>query len=270
MFNVSIATVMQQLLFFFLVVIAPIWDLYATPKLKRDPSSENKIRHYRTICIQLWIASALAVVVIGFRPLFTISPSPAEISWLLPHAWVRYLVESLIAIAFIIIVVFPMGIVIWRKLTKRQRKYAGAASLKSFSYFFPATWTERRWWVLVSITAGVCEEVVFRGFLLHYLHVFPWTLSLTLALLVSSAIFGFNHLYQGAGGVAGTAILGFLFGLLFLLTGNLLLPIILHGVMDLRLLAVLRPPADTPAERSSAGYNSSLSRRGSRDRVPSL
>jgi membrane protease YdiL (CAAX protease family) len=46
--------------------------------------------------------------------------------------------------------------------------------------------------------------------------------------------------YQGAGGVAGSAIVGFLFGLLFLLTGNLLLPIIFHGVMDLRMLAILR------------------------------
>jgi Type II CAAX prenyl endopeptidase Rce1-like len=100
---------------------------------------------------------------------------------------------------------------------------------------------------LAGFTAGVCEETLFRGFLLHYLQVFPWTLNLTLALLISSVIFGFNHLYQGAGGVAGSAIVGFLFGLLFLLTGNLLLPIIFHGVIDLRMLAILRPPTDTPS-----------------------
>jgi len=99
--------------------------------------------------------------------------------------------------------------------------------------------------VFVCITAGVCEETLFRGFMLHYLHVFPWTLNLTLALLISSVIFGLNPLYQGASGVAGTAIVGFLFGLLFLLTGNLLLPFIFHGVMDLRMLAILRPPAAT-------------------------
>jgi len=76
---------------------------------------------------------------------------------------------------------------------------------------------------------------------------YPWTLNLTLALLISSVIFGLNHLYQGAAGVAGSAIVGFLFGLLFLLTGNLLFPIIFHGVIDLRMLAILRPPADTPS-----------------------
>jgi membrane protease YdiL (CAAX protease family) len=236
---------MQHLLFLFLLVVAPIWDLYAIPKLKRDPSSEQKIRYYRMICAWLWIASAFAVVAVGFRPLFTIGPSPGEISWLFLRPWVRYLVEALIAIFAIISVVFPVGIVIWKKLTKRPRKYSSAAALKSFSYLFPATWTERRWWVFVSITAGVCEETLFRGFMLHYLHVFPWTLNLSLALLISSVAFGLNHLYQGAAGAAGTAVVGFLFGLLFLLTGNLLLPIILHGAIDLRLLAILRTPADT-------------------------
>src|SRR6266852_5598975 len=238
MFNVSVAMLIQHLLFLFLLVVAPIWDLYDTRRLKRNPSSEQKIRYYKTICTWLWIASALAVVAIGFRPLLTIRALPGEISWLLLHAWVRYLVEALIAIFVILSVVLPVGTVIWKKLTKRPLKYSSAA-LKSFGYFFPATWTERRWWVFVCITAGVCEETLFRGFLLHYLHVFPWTLNLTLALLISSVVFGCNHLYQGAGGVAGTAIVGFLFGLLFLLTGNLLLPIIFHGVMDLSMLAIV-------------------------------
>ena len=242
------ATASAHLLFFFLLIVAPVWDLYAIPKLKRNPSSENKIRYYKMICGWMWIGSALAVAAIGYRPLFTINPSPAEISWLLPHRWVCYLVEALMAITFIIIVVLPAGMVMRKKLMKRPLKYsAGAAAVKSFGYFLPATWTERRWWVFVSITAGVCEEILFRGFMLHYLHVFPWTLNLTLALLISSVIFGIHHLYQGASGVAGTAIFGTFFGLLFLLTGNLLLPIILHAVMDLRLLVILRPPADAPA-----------------------
>src|SRR6266481_8976170 len=78
MFNVSVEALMQHLLFLFLLVVAPIWDLYDTRKLKRNPSSEQKIRYYKTLCTWLWIASALAVVAIGFRPLITISPTPGE------------------------------------------------------------------------------------------------------------------------------------------------------------------------------------------------
>ena len=36
------------------------------------------------------------------------------------------------------------------------------------------------------------KKLSSAGFMLHYLHVFPWTLNLTLALLISSVIFGFN------------------------------------------------------------------------------
>jgi membrane protease YdiL (CAAX protease family) len=122
--------------------------------------------------------------------------------------------------------------------------------LKSFEYFFPATRTERHWWVLVCITAGFCEETLFRGFMLHYLHVSPWTLNLTMALVISSLIFGLGHLYGGVGGVVGSAMTGFLLGLLFMLSGNLLLPIILHALIDLRLLAILRPPAEQTAAAS--------------------
>ena len=84
---------------------------------------------------------------------------------------------------------------------------------------------------------------MFRGFLLRYLHAAPWTLNLTLALLISAIVFGMQHLYLGPGGVLSTIIAGFVFGLLFLLTGNLLAPIVFHAVSDLRMLLFLRPPA---------------------------
>src|ERR1700731_5145296 len=87
MFNVSVATPLQHLLFLFLFVVAPIWDLYATPKLKRNPTSEKKIRYYKTICTWLWIASALAVVAIGLRPVFTIILSPGKSSGLFWPPW---------------------------------------------------------------------------------------------------------------------------------------------------------------------------------------
>ncbi len=116
--------------------------------------------------------------------------------------------------------------------------------MKGFGWFFPVTWTERRWFSFVCVTAGICEEVLFRGFLLHYLNAGPWALNLTLALVLAGVIFGLQHLYQGPAGAASTAVMALLFSLLFLLTGNLMLPIILHAVTDLRLLVLLRPPND--------------------------
>jgi membrane protease YdiL (CAAX protease family) len=246
MFNASAATLVQHLLFLFLLVIAPLWDFYDTRRLKKNPASERKISYYKTLCAWLWIASVVAYSAAGWRPLFTIHPAPSQIPWLLEHAWVFYLVEVAIAL-FVALTLLPVAIVIRKKIKKEPRKYSSADALKSLDYFFPATWTERRWWVFVCMTAGICEESLFRGFLLHFLHVFPLTLNFTLALLISSAIFGLNHLYGGTSGVVGSAVAGFLFGLLFVLTGNLLLPMLLHAAIDLRMLVVLRPPAITQA-----------------------
>ncbi len=239
----SAATLVQHLLFLFLLVVAPIWDFYDTSRLKKNPGSPQKIRYYKTLTAWLWISSILALLAVGWRPLLTIGPAPSEIPWLLEHVWVFYLVEVVISL-FVALMLLPLAVVFWKKVKKQPRKYSSADAFKALSYFLPARWTERRWFAFLCVTAGICEEILFRGFLLHYLHVFPWTLNLTLALLIAALIFGLQHLYQGAGGAASTVVIGLLFSLLFLLTGNLLLPMILHAVMDLRMLVILRPPVE--------------------------
>ncbi len=242
MFN-SLATAVQYLLFWFLAVVAPVWDYYDTRRLKRNPSSQGKIRYYKTVTGWLWIGSILALLAVGWRSLWILYPAPEEIPWLLGHVWVFYLVEVVIAL-FVALLLLPVAVIFWKKVKRQPRKYSGAEAFKAFNWFYPQTRSERRWWVLVCITAGICEETLFRGFLLYYLHVFAWTLNLTLALLISSAIFGLCHLLGGVvQGVIPSAIGGFLFGLLFILTGNLFLPMALHAAMDLRMLVILRPPA---------------------------
>lgn len=241
MLNLSLATVVQHLLFFFLVVVTPIWDYYDTRRLKQNPESGRKLRYYRTLMAWLWIASLLACLAVGFRALFTIETMPSEAPWLFGHVWVRYLVEAVSAL-FLALLLLLAFTVIRKKLKKQPRKYSSADARKSLNYFFPVSRVERRWFAFLCITAGICEETLFRGFLLHYLHVFPFSLNLTLALLLSAIIFGLQHLYQGAAGAASTVVIGFFFGLLFLLTGNLLLPMLFHAVMDLRILLILRPP----------------------------
>ncbi|MFZ0523535.1 MAG: CPBP family intramembrane glutamic endopeptidase, partial [Candidatus Acidiferrales bacterium] len=61
-------------------------------------------------------------------------------------------------------------------------------------------------------------------------------------------IFGAGHLYQGIAGVIFSAILGLIFSAIFLMTGNLLLPMILHALIDLRILLILRPQPQLATE----------------------
>ncbi len=253
MFCLARHLVLPHLLFAFLTAAAPAWDFYATRRLKKNPGSVEKIGYYKSLCGWLWTASIVAVATVGIREVFTIAPMPDDAFWLFGHAWVRYLAETVLTL-FTALMLQPYATVAWKKLKNRPRTYRAAHAFKSLEYFFPATPTERRWWAFVCVTAGCCEETLFRGFMLHYLHVLPWTMNLTLALLISSLIFGLNHLYGGVSGVVGSAIGGFLLGLLFLLGGNLFLPIILHALIDLRMLVILPTRAEQapPLRNSSA------------------
>jgi hypothetical protein len=40
------ATLVQHLVFLFLLLVAPVWDFYDTSRLKKNPSSNGKIRYY--------------------------------------------------------------------------------------------------------------------------------------------------------------------------------------------------------------------------------
>jgi len=50
-------------------------------------------------------------------------------------------------------------------------------------------------WVLFSITAGICEETIFRGYFQRQFS--GWTGSIFVGVLLSAALFGSAHLYQG-------------------------------------------------------------------------
>jgi membrane protease YdiL (CAAX protease family) len=95
----------------------------------------------------------------------------------------------------------------------------------------PRTRSEKVQFVGVSITAGICEELVFRGFLIAALQ--TATGSLTLAVALSSGVFGVLHAYQRAAGALRAAALGALLAMPLLQTGSLLPSMIAHAAIDI-------------------------------------
>jgi len=94
----------------------------------------------------------------------------------------------------------------------------------------PHTAREYRLFQMVAITAGICEEVLYRGFVIWYLAI--WT-ALIPAALLSSILFGFAHIYIGLPHVLRTTIVGAVFAILVLGTGSLWPAIFLHAAIDL-------------------------------------
>jgi uncharacterized protein len=102
----------------------------------------------------------------------------------------------------------------------------------------PRTAGERRLFTLVGVTAGVCEEWLYRGFFLAVVAAVGGGLSAPVLVAVGAVAFGLAHAYQGVAGIVTTGVLGGVMAGLYLGTGSLLLPVLLHALIDLRFLLV--------------------------------
>ena len=102
--------------------------------------------------------------------------------------------------------------------------------MESVAPLIPRSTEEAAWFRILSLTAGTCEEIVYRGYLVWYLaaSLGPWP-----AALVAGALFGVLHLYQGPAGIVRTGAIGIAMAVLYVGTGSLLWPMILHGAIDL-------------------------------------
>lgn len=83
----------------------------------------------------------------------------------------------------------------------------------------------------LAITAGVCEEFVYRGFAIAAFS--KAGLPLWLVVIISSILFGLAHAYQGRGGILSTGIFGVLLAIGRLWLGSLVPVMMWHAGLDL-------------------------------------
>lgn len=99
------------------------------------------------------------------------------------------------------------------------------------SYQPPSGFTEVLLWILLSISAGICEEIVFRGYLQQQFQ--AATRSMVAAVILQGAVFGMAHTYQGWKQVMVIAVLGILYGALVAWRRNLRASMIAHAWSDI-------------------------------------
>jgi membrane protease YdiL (CAAX protease family) len=96
---------------------------------------------------------------------------------------------------------------------------------------FPRTTGQRLFWIAMSLTAGICEELVYRGFAIRALRgrgMRAW-----LALMTASVSFVFVHGLAGAFAFPIYFTFGLLFGALFLWRRTLAPGVCLHTAFDM-------------------------------------
>ena len=83
----------------------------------------------------------------------------------------------------------------------------------------------------LAVTAGLCEEFLYRGFAMAVIA--RTGLPTAVVILVSSILFGLAHLYQGRAGFVSTMVLGFLFGISRAAFDSLVPVIVWHAGVDI-------------------------------------
>ncbi|MGD0402390.1 MAG: type II CAAX endopeptidase family protein [Candidatus Acidiferrales bacterium] len=199
---------------FTLAVVFPILDYVLYPRLKST--------------MQIYIWNILALWSLAVACVWTSATNHLAFSDLgeQPGNPFRTLVVCGV-VAAIVLLLFAIQKAQKKKASPEQLEKA----LKNVKRLLPTNPTERAVWVFVSITAGFCEEILYRGWLLS---LFGAALgSVWWGLLISSILFGFAHAYQGRNAIFGTGVLGAVFGVMFIGSGSLIPGQLLHTAMDL-------------------------------------
>jgi membrane protease YdiL (CAAX protease family) len=113
--------------------------------------------------------------------------------------------------------------------------------LKNLEHIMPTSWNDYRHFIFLAFAAGICEEIIFRGFLMNYVK-----LSMSdsryinlAALVIPSIAFAAGHFYQGFQAVFKIFAISLLFGAIFMYSGSLYIVMFIHVIIDLLSGAVL-------------------------------
>jgi len=181
-------------------------------------ANPNRVRFYVVTIFFEWLLFVL--VVAGVRR------SGASVLIVLGEHWhsVRQVLRDIgIAAGFWIISAMLLWVFGWLLRI--------AALGRNMQFMLPHRHIELTLWIALSVTAGICEETIFRGYLQRQF--VALTNSVPAGILLSAVAFGAAHAYQGLRMVILITLYGGMFGILAHWRGSVRPGMIAHGWNDL-------------------------------------
>ena len=193
------------------------------PRMERNEPGARML-WYKMTFVELWVVTAAIVWIWSSQardwPDLGIGFEAGLWSWL-----------TVGATALMIAV---LGVQVWSlgrspEAVESARAELEAAGMQDLS-IMPQTQQEYRATQALGLTAGITEEVIFRGYLIWAFSLF---VHVWIAAAMALALFVFMHRYQDIRGQVRVAIVGALMTALFLISGSLYPGIVLHAAIDL-------------------------------------
>lgn len=213
----------------FAILFAILFPLYIVviwyPRFKANVAEGRagaRVKGYAyTMAIQWFFAAILVLIWIKrqrpFADLGVVPPGGLRF-------WIGAAVGALVVAALTLQYRSVMQSLEKKAETRRQFESVGA--------MLPRSRAEITAFTFLSITAGICEEILYRGFLIWYLSHIS---GIVFAVIISSLLFGLGHLYQGSRGLLQTAAVGLIMAGFYILTRSIWVPMLVHALFDINM-----------------------------------
>ncbi len=227
-------TVGVALYLFWVLMLMPLLGFLSWLRVRSGKPLAPKEKRYRAmILLQVWLfAFSFLVMQENGLNLFS-SGWPPLWGWML-------------AVAYMLVIVHQLKVG-WKKMSEERKQRARR--------LLPESNVHLRYWVPISLLAGLTEEYAFRGVAFTLIN--GLTHSQVVAVAVCTISFGLAHMIQGWRGVLGTSIIALVMHGLVYVTGGLYLPIAMHAAYDLivgiiAMRAFAQPGSSTLAQSQAA------------------
>lgn len=209
------------LIFFVLGVVVPwrgrkrLQQLLAKPRVE---PGERLSLYFSTIAFQ-WIAAAVA----AWRA-WAHGYTATQLGLTIPGRFKLFAITTCGAVA-----IFVLQWLNLRRMGRSTSPLRGPIQALA-ERILPQSAMEVIPFLALALTAGICEEFLYRGFGMAAIS--RASLPSVVVILLSSVLFGLAHLYQGRAGFVSTMVLGILFGISRIALGSLLPVIVWHVAVD--------------------------------------
>lgn len=204
------------------LVAAPIDGARERRRLQRELDAGNvnaRLEAYARVMVWQWSGAAVLILF-----------------WVLSRRSFRMLGVQApdgmgFVVASILVIAITVGLANQARMARGSAEFAARVreAAASLSFMTPSTPAESSRFTWLGLTAGVVEELIFRGYLVWYFASFA---PLWAAIVITAIAFGIGHLYQGVAGVLKTTAVGLFFGVLYWLSGSIWAPMFLHAATD--------------------------------------
>jgi membrane protease YdiL (CAAX protease family) len=206
-----------------LALVWPAWTMrqygaYLSRVRRRVPGA--RLAAYAQGMLTQWLLAAVVVVL-----WIHLARDWTDLGLSMPAGWRGWAALCLAAVLGGLLV--AQSAVVARQPETHERVRAGLAA---YAEILPVSRSDLSGFSALSITAGICEELLFRGYLPWYLAHWFGTWGAQAAALF---VFALAHSYLGRGAVVRALLAGGVAAGLYLWSGSLIPSMVLHVLLDL-------------------------------------